>query len=583
MTAAKERPRGCVAARIERTAMFSTAGPWVGASGHRRRTPAFGQYFWMFWAVFLLPSMVHADYWVQVGVFYEKGQMDQARNELRRKAYPLATQIIPVTTHRSLTRLLVGPYPDRAQAEQVRTQLSQLGWHGFLRETSTTATAGKPAPPAPVVGKKPDSLNTLFGVPAVGTQPSVSTVDIPGSGNTTVSGFYQLDTAYTLPDPAHGSKFRNLLDLGAQGDWGARVKWKLRGRLAYDAIYDLNNFYAETVRDDARFDALIHESFLDISAGNTDFRIGRQNIVWGEMLGLFFADVVTAKDLREFVAQDFDLIRIPQWALRTEYFKNDFHGEFVWIPYMTYDNIGVPGGEFYPYPPPPPPGNLFVINKEQRPPDRLDNSAYGVRGSYLAGGWDTALFFYTSVDASATFKRQIVPGAYIYTPTHERIRQTGLTTSKGFGSMVFKAEAIYTRGRDFSVTRVSEPTGVVRQDFLDYALSFEFSLVHETTFNLQGFQRIFFDYDPDNLQRATESGVGVYLSSKFFSRKIEPSLLVVYGLNRRDSILRPRVTWHIDGHWTASTGADFFSGPLDSAFGRYDDHDRAYVNFRYQF
>ena len=580
----------------------SAAGSRVKTGGNRRRTFVFDRWFWTFLVFFLAPSIAHAEYWVQVGVFYDKAQLDQASKDLRRKTYPVATQLEPVTAHRSFTRLLVGPYSNRAAAEQARVQLLQLGWHGFLREAPMAARAGRPAAPATgsappkaaelpaavaktpaAVGTKPESVDSLFGAPVAGTPPSAPAAAAPSPRRIAFSGFYLFDAAYTLPDPAHGSKFRNLLDLGARGAWGQRVKWKLSGRVAYDAIYDLNNFYAETVRNDARFEALIDETFFDISAGNTDFRIGRQNVVWGEMVGLFLADVVSAKDLREFVAQDFDLIRIPQWAVRSEYFKNDFHGEFVWIPYMTYDNIGVPGSEFYPYPPPPPPGNLFVINKEQRPPDRLDNAAYGLRGSYLVAGWDTALFYYTSMGTSATFIRQIVPGAYIYTPTHQRIRQTGFTTSKGFSSMVFKTEAVYTRGRDFNVSRVSEPSGVVPQDFLDYAFSFEFSLAHETTLNLQGFQRIFFNHDPDNYLRASESGAGIYLSSKFFSHKMEPSLLMAYGINHHDSMWRPSVTWHVDDHWTASTGADFFSGPMGSAFGRYGDHDRVYVNCRYQF
>ena len=71
----------------------------------------------------------------------------------------------------------------------------------------------------------------------------------------------------------------------------------------------------------------MRETYLDVSAGDWDFRLGRQQIVWGEMVGLFFADVVSAKDLREFVLPDFDYLRIPQWSVRTEYFKGDFHGE----------------------------------------------------------------------------------------------------------------------------------------------------------------------------------------------------------------------------------------------------------------
>ena len=82
----------------------------------------------------------------------------------------------------------------------------------------------------------------------------------------------------------------------------------MSGRLVYDAVFDLNDYYPEVVRDDQRTEASIRETFVALSSGDWDFRLGRQNIIWGEMIGLFFADVVSAKDLREFVLPDFDYL-----------------------------------------------------------------------------------------------------------------------------------------------------------------------------------------------------------------------------------------------------------------------------------
>src|SRR5690606_21523921 len=106
-------------------------------------------------------------------------------------------------------------------------------------------------------------------------------------------------------------------------------KWKLSARVDYDAIYDLSDFYSRQVRRDQRFELFLRENYLDFSIADFDVRVGRQHIVWGEMVGLFFADVVSAKDMREFVLPDFDILRIPQWAVRTEYSKNDFHADLI--------------------------------------------------------------------------------------------------------------------------------------------------------------------------------------------------------------------------------------------------------------
>ena len=219
-------------------------------------------------------------------------------------------------------------------------------------------------------------------------------------------GFLNSKLAYTYPSPGHLSMFRNTLELETSGRFNANISWKASARGVYDAVFNLNDFYPDRVRDNRRLEGALHETYLDVSSGDWDFRLGRQNIIWGEMVGLFFADVVSAKDTRQTVAEDFDLIRIPQWALRAEHFKGDFHSEAIWIPYMTYNEIGKPGDDFYPLGTQPLPGNTIIRNDDQ-PSQKLSNSAYGLRLSMLKAGWDVSGFYYHSVDASPFFSRTI--------------------------------------------------------------------------------------------------------------------------------------------------------------------------------
>ena len=83
--------------------------------------------------------------------------------------------------------------------------------------------------------------------------------------------------------------------LPLKGSLGEHVKYKISGWFFYDAIFDLNDFYSDRVSDDQRWEAMFHETYLDVSAGDWDFRLGRQHIIWGEVIGLFFADVFPQK------------------------------------------------------------------------------------------------------------------------------------------------------------------------------------------------------------------------------------------------------------------------------------------------
>ena len=431
------------------------------------------------------------------------------------------------------------------------------------------------------------ALLFLLGISGVAGAAEETTVQLPAKtgSNAKWKGFVQSEVAYTMPSPAHGSKFNNQLELEGTGSFNENVKWKLGAAANYNAIYDLNNFYPDAVRDDQRAAVVARENYLDISTGNLDFRLGRQHIIWGEVVGFFVADVVSAKDMREFLLPEFELLRIPQWTARAEYFKGDFHAEAIWVPVMSYDNIGKPGAEFYPYPPAAPAGYGYAIQNEKKPTRNLGNSAYGARLSYLLDGWDSSVFFYRSVDAAPTFYREVVSAptpAFVYTPQHDKIRQYGLSVSKEVSDTVLKLEAVLTQDRNYNVSRLDDADGVVRQNTFDYVIGADFTLPRDTRLNAQFYQRVYQGHDADIIPEARESGVTLLLNTKL-GQNWEPEILIVRSLNRAESMIRPKVKWRFAKDWRLAVGADWFSGPATGFFGQYRNKDRVYAEVRRNF
>ncbi len=401
-----------------------------------------------------------------------------------------------------------------------------------------------------------------------------------GSG---LRGFVQFEMARRTESPVQWSKMVTRADFSGQGNLGNGIKWKLGARVDYDAVYSLYNDYPGDVASDQRFNIYLRENYLDIASGDWDFRLGKQHVVWGEMVGLFFADVVSARDMREFILPEFDMMRIPQWAARAEYFNDDFHAELVWIPVASYDEIGKPGAEFYPYQIPPPSGNVIYRN-EDTPARNLGNSNYGLRLSTLKNGWDISGFAYSSMDIAPTFYRDAVsiPGTYIYKAKHDRIHQYGGTLAKDFGDVVLKGEMVYTRGRQFTVLRATDSNGVVPQNTLDWAVGLDFSLPADIRFNAQIFQRQYFSYDSDLIADERENGLSLLLNRKF-GDNLEAQALWITSTNRTDWLFRPRVMWNFERNWRLAVGADIFKGPPLGLFGRYDSQDRVYSEVRYSF
>lgn len=436
------------------------------------------------------------------------------------------------------------------------------------------------SPTAPT--SPPDSKDAFFGDDLA---PAKKTELKPPSTASSWKGFVQGEVARTLESPVHWSKMMLRTELGKQGRISDDIKWKLSARVDYDAVYDLYDYYPNEVRKDQRFNFLLRENYLDIGAGDWDYRLGRQHVVWGEVVGLFFADVVSAKDMREFILPDFDVLRIPQWAARAEYFKNDFHAEFLWIPVPTYDEIGKPGAEFFPYAPPPPPGYAATYNNEVIPSRTLGNTNYGVRLSTLKSGWDLSGFYYHSMDSAPTFYRQIVSTptpTFIYEARHDRIQQAGGSLAKDLGFMVLKGEAVYTHGRQYNVSRLSDSDGVVPQNTLDWIASADFNPSADTRLNFQLFQRVFFNHDPDIIPKKYENGFSALVNGKV-RHNVEAQLLWITSLNRNDWLLRPSLTWAMEKNLRLRLGVDIFNGPPLGFFGRFDNTDRVYTEMRYSF
>lgn len=598
--------------------------------------------------VFALLACAHplfAEWYVQVAAFADATTLQESSDRLRKAGFPVETEPFAPKYGKPLTRLLVGPFATKAEAEAASGKLASAGWPGYLRfrkppsaapvppapaqQPPTTPAKAKPAPPptpTPSPATPPASETFPADAPPKETRtptptppPSearaeASAEEAPAAESAAANeaapkeaaepaasdaarrappvrlrGFFLSEGARTLDEPRHWTKWRNTLEVNLSGTISEHVSWKLGGRGVYDAIYDLTSFYPDSVRRDQRLEGMFRETFVDFSLGDFDVRLGRQHIIWGEVVGLFFADVVSAKDLRDFVARDFDLIRIPQWAARLEWTRGDFHAEAIGIPYMTYDEIGVPGSEFYPYPLPPPPGYGLAILDEVRPGNTLRNGAYGLRLSYLAGGFDLSAFYYDSQDASPAFARQIesvpFPGSspiVVYQPRHDRIHQAGMTVSKDLSPVVVKLEAVYTRDRLTPVTRLSQADGLVKQDTVDAVLSADY-LPGDWRLNAQVFTHWFPSADPDLPVKDVETGVTLLVARKLFDGKLEPEALYIRSLEDQGWMLRAKLNWLILPALRFTVGADLFGGQAFGFFGRYDHNDRVAAEARYSF
>nr|AEQ20576.1 hypothetical protein [uncultured bacterium CSLF42] len=398
-----------------------------------------------------------------------------------------------------------------------------------------------------------------------------------------INGFLSEQTAFRLSSPAILSLLRSTIYASGTGKLSDSLSYKVSGRLYYDGVYDLTHHYPEAVADDQKKDAELRDTYLDFSKGNWDARVGRQQIVWGEAIGAFVADVVNARDLRESILPSFNFIRIPQWGTDIEYSFEEFHAEGVWLPFLQFDKIPQPGAEFAPLLPSIP-GYQVNLAAENTPMDSFENSEIGTRWSYRLAGWDASGFIFRTWDKAPVYAMDVAPGIITLTPIHPRMTLEGATVTKDFNGYLLKGEMVYYDGQYFSTTDPSVPEGLTRRDSIVYLAGVDHSFENDVDLGLQLSQSILRRYSADLInQEPVQTSLSAQINRSFLANHLTTGLEAITDFPHADYLLRPGVTYSWLSHWRWNVGIDLFGGSALGPFGQFSNHKRISSEIRYDF
>ena len=165
----------------------------------------------------------------------------------------------------------------------------------------------------------------------------------------------------------------------------------------YDAFPLSTPHYGSTLRAGHDDNVMIEvwEIYADLDLGPLWLRMGKQQIVWGEMFGWRIMDCINPLDLSwhfRLEPEEFENIRIPQWSLRAVYkieqsllpWLRDFYIEGFYNPGDVSPNIlPDPGAPFRYNPAGPAPTAPPSFTEEI---DEWGEDQYGIRIGYSIGG-----------------------------------------------------------------------------------------------------------------------------------------------------------------------------------------------------
>lgn len=209
------------------------------------------------------------------------------------------------------------------------------------------------------------------------------------------------------------------------GDWmSSRSRVRGEFKLEKDgggAFISANLVYNALLKDLSGFQ--LREAYAYWGNPHWDIRAGRQIISWGVADGLRVTDLISPMDYTEFLAQDYDDIRIPVGALRVRFLQD------AW----SLEAVAVPVAEFFRLPTDPAnPWSVGPLPPEVRPDPVLKNAEFGARFCCFPGGVDFSLM------ALRTWTK--MPELQTDHIGYHRLTVIGGDVSIPFGQFVFRGE-----------------------------------------------------------------------------------------------------------------------------------------------
>ena len=353
--------------------------------------------------------------------------------------------------------------------------------------------------------------------------------------------------------------------------------WKLDFGKGDVALYVNPVFNYNALNDN--LDITLRQAYMDIYFDNFDLRIGKQQIIWGKADGVFITDIISPRDLSEFILPDFDEIRLGIDAIKFDYYLGNSTFETVWIP--TFQSTIIPDKNSIWAPAMPDfPMSVNYDYSNADVENKLSESEIALKYSYLGSAIDFELMAAYMWDDNPAMHIYPQSDTLIIKPEYHRLPLVGTSFSKAVGGAVVRGETAYYFDKRFSAEDFSV-NGIKEKDYLHYLVGYDHNWFGVNV-SFQFIQEYIMDYEED-MRNDEFSNTMTFLASKtFINETLELSLFSYYGINDNDALLRPKLSYDFSDGFNVLLGTDIFIGE-EGNFGQYNDNDMVYMKVRYDY
>ena len=186
----------------------------------------------------------------------------------------------------------------------------------------------------------------------------------------------------------------------------------------------------------------IREAYTWWGNEHWDIRAGRQIVTWGVADGLRVTDIISPMDYTEFLAQDYDDIRIPIGGLRLRFLRDRWNIELVAVPVASFFELPVEPNNPWSVVPT---GLPLPVQASMgaTPARKFENMEYGGRLSMFLSGVDFSVCALHTWNKMPVFSTEVQAGKILMTGQYRRMTMAGADVSLPVGQFVIRGEGAH--------------------------------------------------------------------------------------------------------------------------------------------
>ncbi len=355
-----------------------------------------------------------------------------------------------------------------------------------------------------------------------------------------------------------------------------RLRLEMRADYGEASLYSsMNLAYNSLIKDQSG--AFLREAYFDYAGKYLEVKAGRQIVTWGVADGLRLTDLISPMDYTEFMANDYDDIRVPVNAINLKYPGESFSAEVVFVPVPEY--FVMPSGVDNPWTMPLPPNTSMDLSGT--PEKRLKNSEVGGRLRFFLENLDFSLTALRTFNKSPITvagydpeaKSAVIKGVY------EPMNVVGGDVSIPAGEIVIRGEVAAYFGEPIALKNSID---YWHRSSFNALIGIDWYAGDNWTVMAQYMHKVIMDYQSVLGTEQNTSMITARISKELLNNTLKLSVYGMFDVDNVGFYVRPAADYLLSDQITLSLGGDLLGGRRGT-FKTYKKNTQMWVKGKYFF